>query len=115
MARMSTQGPGSRYGAARTALITYGIAAYTYLLARPGPADATKAFGLGASAASFVLSGLALQVLMIAARLMIKRVITDQQMAAQALDIIELVADGITVLLFAMATLGAIAHAPAEI
>ena len=104
-----------RYGAARTALITYGIAAYTYLLARPGPADDAKAFGVGASASSFVLSGIVLQVLLIAARLVIKRVTNDRDITAQALGILELIADGVTVLLFAMATFGAIAHAPEEL
>src|SRR5262245_36601907 len=104
-----------RYGAVRTALISYGIAAYTYLIARPGPADAAKAFGVGASAAAFVLSGLGLQIVMIAARLLIKRTMRDQDNAAQALGIVELIADGVTVLLFAMATLGAITSAPEDL
>lgn len=112
---MSTPDQIRRYGAARTALITYGIAAYTYLLARPGPDGGARAFGVGASASSFVLSGIALQVLLIVARLVIKRVTSDQEVAAQALGIFELVADGVTVLLFAMATFGAIAHAPEEL
>ena len=104
-----------RYGAARTAFITYGIAAYTYLIARPGPVDAAKAFGVGASASAFLLSGLGVQIVVIIARLIVKRVIADQEMSAQALGILELIADGVTVLLFAMATLGAIAHAPEDL
>jgi hypothetical protein len=112
---MSTVGQDYRYGAARTAFITYGIAAYTYLLARPGPADAAKAFGVGASASAFLLSGLGLQILLIAARFTIKRAMPDREMSAQALGIVELIADGVTVLLFAMATFGAIAHAPADL
>lgn len=112
---MSTPGQDRRYGTARTVLITYGIAAYTYLVARPGPADAAKAFGVGASAAAFLLSGLGLQIALIAARVIIKRTISDQENAAQALGILELVADGVTVLLFAMATLGAIARAPEDL
>jgi hypothetical protein len=112
---MSTPGQDRRYGAARTALITYGIAAYTYLIAKPGPADAAKAFGVGASASSFLLSGLGLQITVIAARLVIKRTIADQEMAAQALGILELIADGVTVLLFAMATFGAITFAPEDL
>lgn len=112
---MSPPDPARRYGAARTALITYGIAAYTYLLARPGPTGAAKAFGVGASASTFVLSGIALQILVIVARLLIKRVTRDQEITAQALGILELIADGVTVLLFAMATFGAIARAPDDL
>jgi len=112
---MSTPSQDYRYGAVRTAFITYGIAAYTYLIARPGPVDAAKAFGVGASASAFLLSGLGLQILLIAARLIIKRVIADRETSAQAFGILELLADGVTVLLFAMATLGAIAHAPEEL
>lgn len=112
---MPTPDSGLRYGAARTVLITYGIAAYSYLFAQPGPTGAAKAFGVGASASSFVVSGVVLQVVLIAARLLIKRVTNDQETTAQALGILELIADGVTVLLFAMATLGAIAHAPEEL
>jgi hypothetical protein len=36
-------------------------------------------------------------------------------MAAQALGILELIADGVTVLIFAMATFGAITFAPEDL
>src|ERR1041385_9097688 len=84
-ARMSTPGQDRRYGATRTALITYGIAAYTYLVAQPGPANTAKAFGVGASSSAFLLSGLGLQIAMIIARVIIKRSIADQELSAQAL------------------------------
>ncbi len=103
------------YGAVRTTLIGYGVAAFSYLFARPDFGDEAKAFGVGGSASSFVLSGLGLQALLIAATLVIKRIVTDKAIAAQALAILELIGDGVTVLLFALATLGAIIHAPEQL
>ena len=55
-----------------------------------------------------VLGGLALQVLLIAARGLIKHKAPESEAAAQGLMVLELVADGITVFLFAWATLGAV-------
>ena len=104
-----------RYAAIRAAFIGYGIAAYSYLVGRPGYPGEAEAFGVGGSVSSFVLSGLGLQFLLILARIVIKRATTDRAIAAQALLIVELIGDGITVLLFALATLGAIVHAPAQL
>ena len=112
---MSTSEQDRRAGALRTALISYGVAAFTYLLVRPGSAGEAKAFGFGGSAATFVLGGLALQVFLIVARLVIKRLATDRDVAAQLFVILELIGDGVTVLLFALATLGAINHMPEEL
>jgi len=102
------------YGALRTALITYGAAAFTYLLTRPGSADEARAFGVGGSASTFVLGGLVLQVLLVAARALIKRLATDRPIAAQAFMTLELIGDGVTVLLFALATPGAVTHVPEQ-
>jgi hypothetical protein len=112
---MSTPAQAYRLGTMRTVLITYGIAAYTFLLARHGPADASKAFGVGASAMTLVVSGIGLQVLLVVVRIAIKRVTGDREIAAQALGILDLIADSITVLLFALATYGVVAHAPEDL
>ena len=50
--------------------------------------------------------------LLIVTRALIKRTVADQALAAQVSFIAELIGDGITVLLFALGTLGAIVHAP---
>ena len=112
---MSTLEQDRRAGALRTALIGYGVAAFTYLLARAGSADETKAFGFGQPAARFVLWGLALQILLIVTRWVIKRRGVDRAVAAQSFLILELIGDGVTVLLFALATLGAIHRMPEEL
>jgi hypothetical protein len=112
--RVSAFDQSRAYGALRTALISYGVAAFTYLFARAGATDEAKAIGVGGSASTFVLSGLALQVLLIVGRLVIKRLATDRDIAAQAFLILELLVDGVTVLLFALATFGAILHAPEQ-
>jgi hypothetical protein len=97
-------------GAIRTALIGYGIAAYTYLVAGPGSGRA-EAFGGSALATSFLLSGIGLQILLILARFALNRFLPDRGLANQAMLVLELIADGITVFLFALATLGGIFHA----
>ncbi len=61
------------YGAVRTALIGYGVAAYALFFFRAEPGPAPPAFGGWESAPGFVLSGLALQLLLVVARALIKR------------------------------------------
>ena len=75
-------------------------------------ADAGQASG---SAQTLVLVGLALQVLLIGARMLARRKASESDVAAQGLMILELVADGVTVLLFAMATLGTIMQASGNV
>lgn len=103
------------YGAMRTALICYGTAAYTYFFLRPGPVGETQAFGTGGSASSLVLIGLGVQVLLMLAGVVVKRLVGDRSVAGQAYVILDLIGDGVTVLLFALATFGTIAHFPEEL
>ena len=101
------------YGAVRTALISYGVAAYTYVVLRAEPAP--QALGSSASASGFVLSGVALQLLLVVARALIKRYVADRTLATQSMIVLELIGDGVTVLLFALATLGAITKAAGDL
>ena len=61
------------YGAVRTVLITYGVAAYAYLLSRVDLGGAPRVLGGVAPAQSLVLVGLGLQLLLLGARALIKR------------------------------------------
>ena len=94
------------YGALRTGLIAYGTAAFTMLWTRSGLTE--NEAGAGVAASRYVLAGLGVQMLLIAARALIKRRAPDAASARRALAILELVADGVTVLLFAVGTLSAI-------
>jgi hypothetical protein len=111
---MSVNGQAARYTAVRTALIGYGTAAYSYLLARPEVGGEAKALATGVSAGAFVLSGVVLQILLVFARIAINRFASDRSIADRSLQILELIGDGVTVLLFALATLGAVVHAPEQ-
>ena len=99
------------YGVIRSALIGYGVAALTYLFSRSSALESTSAGQASGSAQTLVLVGLVLQVLLIGARMLVRRRASESNVAAQGLMILELVADGVTVLLFAMATLGTIIQA----
>ena len=103
------------YGVIRSALIGYGVAAFTYLFSRSAAFEAGNAGQPSGSAQTLVLVGLALQVLLIGAHLITRRRAADSETAVQGLMILELVADGITVLLFAMATLRTIIHASGNV
>ena len=103
------------FGVIRSALIGYGVAAFTYLFSRSSAFGSATAAQASGSAQTLVLGGLALQVLLICAHALIKHRAPESETAAQALMILELVADGITVLLFAMATLGTIIQASGNV
>jgi len=103
------------YGVVRTTLITYGVAAFTYLFSQSHSGDSPQAFGGIASAQSVVLGGLGLQLLLLAARALIKRYAPDRDSAVQGFIVLELIGDGVTVLLFALGTLGAIMHGAGEV
>jgi len=103
------------YGVVRTTLITYGVAAFTYLFSQSTSSDPPQAFGGFASAQSVVLGGLGLQLLLLAARALIKRYAPDRDSAVQGFIVLELIGDGVTVLLFALGTLGAITHGASEV
>jgi hypothetical protein len=90
------------YGVFRTTLITYGAGALTYLLAKH---DAGTL-----SSRVLLLCGVVLQLLLIGLRALVKRYVPDAGSAAQASMMLELVGDGVTVLLFALGTFGAITH-----
>jgi hypothetical protein len=98
------------YGVIRTLLISYGVAAYAFLPARPVMDGDSLLFGMTASAHRLVLVGLGAQLLLLVARVLIKRYLSEPAYSAQSLNIAELVGDGVTVLLFALGTLGGIIH-----
>ena len=79
-------------GALRSALIGYGVLAFTFF-----PPSRT-----------LVLWGVAVQIVTVIVRLLIQRKVHDPAVAGQALTVVELLADGATVALFAIATLGGI-------
>jgi hypothetical protein len=96
--------------AVRGALITYGVAAVTWLLARTSPAEGTAASTR--SLVGMMSAGLALQVLWWLVRKLIARTERDADTAAvltaQAHYVFEMLVDGVTILLFALATFAAI-------
>ena len=92
------------YGTIRTMLISYGVAAFTFLSLRATPGIVTPAL-------RFVILGLAAQLLLFTVRLLVKRFMSDRTSAIQVLIVIELIGDGVTVLFFALGTLGAILSA----
>lgn len=89
--------------AIRSILIAYGTAAFGYWLSRD---QETGELGGIASPGTLFFVGVAIQVALIAFHALIKRYATDPDVAAQARDLIELMGDAATVLLFALATLG---------
>lgn len=108
---MSTQhSPSEQYrysGAARTFLITWGIAAYTLLLPSSDLKNAPQLLG-AVSPHSIVLAGLGLQCLLVGVRMLVKRYAPDHGSALQGMSVLSIIGDGVTVLLFALGTLTAI-------
>ena len=84
--------PGRSPAALRSSLIAYGVLAFTFF-----PPTRT-----------LMLGGIGVQIAAIVARRLIERQVADPALASQALMVLELVADGVTVALFAIATLGGI-------
>ena len=80
------------YGALGSTLIGYGVLAFTFF-----PPTRTLMFW-----------GIAAQVAVILVRQLIERQVRDPAIAGQALTLVELLGDGVTVALFAIATLGGI-------
>ena len=91
---MSEMQPGEMrsYTALRSTLIGIGVAAFTFF----PPTRTLMLWGVGAQIAVIVL------------RKIIQRQIRDPAMAGTALMVLEIVGDGVTVALFAIATLGGI-------
>ena len=103
-----------RHGAIRSILIAYGIGAFVYFFPRPQPnADGEPVLVTATSALQMLLIGLGLQLISFA----IRKIVTRYERAhgiegflsPLALFIFELVADAVTVLLFALATFRGIA------
>lgn len=101
-------------GAVRTVLISYGVVAFGFLSTRTVPVSTVAVFG-GIPAWGLVLCGVVLQVLMFAGHALIGRHAPDHVTAARGKAIIELIGDGVTVLLFALGTLGGILQTAAGI
>jgi len=80
------------YAALRSALIGYGVLAFTFF-----PPTRT-----------LMLWGIGVQVAVILVRRLIQRQVRDPALAGTALMVLELLADGVTVALFAIATFGGI-------
>lgn len=91
----------------RTVLLGYGTAALSVLLARSGLPQATLPVGL-------VAVGIGLQLVLVVARARIGSP-ADASSATQTVAVLEILGDGITVLLFALATLGAVTGAAAAV
>ena len=70
---------------------------------------------MAAPASGLVILGLLAQLLLLAVRLLARRCLSDRDSANQALIVIELIGDGVTVLLFALGTFGAIFHVAVNI
>jgi hypothetical protein len=87
-----TRSAGISVGAVRSTLIGYGVLAFTFF-----PPTRT-----------LMLWGVGVQIAVIVARKLIERQVRDPAMARQALLLLELLGDGATVALFAIATLGGI-------
>lgn len=81
-----------RYSALRSTLIGYGVLAFAFF-----PPTRT-----------LMLWGVGVQIAVIVVRQVIDRRVRDPATAGTALMVLELVADGVTVALFAIATLGGI-------
>jgi hypothetical protein len=80
------------FGGLRSALIGYGVLAFTFF-------PPTR---------SLMLWGIAVQIAVIVARQLIEHKLRDPAAASRALTVVELLGDGVTVAVFAIATLGGI-------
>jgi len=104
-----------RYGLVRSALITYGVAAFSYFFSRYLHDDTVPALGgvFSAHAATFI--GLVTQIALLIGRMSIRRHAGDPDTALKGYYVVELIGDGVTVFLFSLATLGALLRFPGDI
>lgn len=102
-------------GLIRTTLITYGVAGLSWLLSRSPLHAAAEGLGGFASARLLFFVGVAVQLVLLIARQLIKRHSADNDVARQTLDIVDLIGDAVTVFAFALGTLGAVLHSSASI
>ena len=101
--------------AVRTLLIGYGVAALGWLLTRTAPGAAPLDYAGAFSAPGLLLSGIALQTGLMIIRIVIRRQLPGTDLATHGLLILELVGDGITVLLFGLGTFTAILRATGSV
>lgn len=99
----------------RTLLITYGIAIVSYLFTRTMPAGAPPASGMPVPAQGLVQFGLGLQIALLVAGALLRRRAPANAARLQLLPVLELLGDGLTVLVFALGTYGAILNSAAAI
>lgn len=104
-------------GTIRSAIIAYGIGAMTLLLARSGGSDSVAT--APRQLLYMVLGGLGLQVLLLLLRKLTARYKRaaglEGQLSPLAVFLFELIADGVTVFLFALATYRGISQYAADI
>jgi len=93
-------------------LIGYGIVIYVLLFSR---VDNVGDAGTRSSSSHLALWGIAAQLLVMAVRALVERVVADRDIANQMLTIVELIGDGVSVLLFALSTLGAVTNLASEV
>lgn len=91
--------------AIRSAIIGYGIAAFSFFMLR------SDIHGASAPGTGMLVAGLVIQIAVWVATALVKRRIPDSDVAAESQQIIALVADGLTVACFAIGTFRAIAGA----
>jgi hypothetical protein len=103
-------------GRVRGILIAYGVAAFTWFFSQRIPQPTPDA---SPGALSPIAIGLLVQILLFVARIAVKRYerenAMDGELYPRAMYIIELLADGVTVLLFAVGTFRAILGAVPEL
>jgi hypothetical protein len=87
---------------ARSLIIGYGIAAFSFLMLR------SDVSGFTAPGVSMFVAGVVIQIAVWIANALVKRHIPDVESAARWQDIIALLADGLTVVCFAIGTFRAV-------
>jgi hypothetical protein len=103
MRAASTALPPAIHGTLRTVVIGYGVAAFTWLFTRRGLIEDPLAAASSNTARLLFAFGIGCQILAFIARRWIKRRFEDEA-GANAAAIVEILADGATVLVFAVAT-----------
>ena len=106
MRTASTALPPVLYGTLRSALIGYGAAAFTWLFTRSGLIEDPLAANASSAARQLFAWGIACQIVALVARWLIRRRygVEPDSTGTTLSATVEILADGVTVLLFAIAT-----------